>query len=128
MYPAIAIADEIKLAHPAARVLFVGTPDGMESGAVSSAGYDYAAVPAVRLFRPVISPVNLLLPLRLIKSVIDSWRILREFRPQVVVGTGGYVAAPVCLAAVIAGIKIVIQVFVATPNPRSQRLRPTCFL
>lgn len=110
VYPAIAMADEIKASQPAAKILFIGTPSGMEAKAVKSAGYDYTSVPSAELARPWISPMNLLLPLRLLKSVIDSWRILRDFRPQIVVGTGGYVAAPVCFAAILAGIKLVIQV------------------
>lgn len=128
VYPAIAIADEIRSAHPDAGILFVGTTDGMEANAVARAGYDYASVPAARLARPMILPWNLLLPFRLLRSVFASWRILRDFRPQVVVGTGGYVAAPVCLAAVLAGIKIVIQVFVATQALNPCHVLCTCLL
>ncbi|KAJ6811677.1 putative UDP-N-acetylglucosamine--N-acetylmuramyl-(pentapeptide) pyrophosphoryl-undecaprenol N-acetylglucosamine transferase [Iris pallida] len=109
VYPAIAIADEIRSSVPSAGILFVGTDAGMESSAVPKAGYDFASVPPTRLARPVLSPENLLLPFALVRSVLASWRIIREFRPQVVVGTGGHVAAPVCVAAVLAGVKIVIQ-------------------
>ncbi|KAK3008603.1 hypothetical protein RJ639_013057 [Escallonia herrerae] len=79
----------------------------MESTAVPSAGYAFAAVPSAR---PLLSPQNLLiLPFRLTKSVFESWRQLNDFHPQIVIGTGGYVSLPVCLAASLKGLKLVIQ-------------------
>ncbi|RWR72222.1 Glycosyl transferase [Cinnamomum micranthum f. kanehirae] len=109
IYPAIAIADDFKLLHPAAKILFLGTGSGMESISAPSAGFDFAAVPAVALARPLLSPLNLVFPFRLLKCVLASYRKLRDIRPRVVVGTGGYVAAPVCLAAALSGVKVVIQ-------------------
>lgn len=110
IYPAIAIADELKIAHPSTQILFIGTPSGIESTTVASAGYDYASVPAARLTRPLYSPVNLLLPFRLLRSIAASITILRDFQPVIVVGTGGHVAAPVCLAAaVLSDVKLAIQ-------------------
>lgn len=109
IYPAIAIADELKILNPNSQILFLGTPTGMESVAVPSAGYEFASVPAVRLARPFISPRNLLLPYRLIKSMLECLQKLRDFDPDVVVGTGGYVSFPICLAAALKGLKLVIQ-------------------
>ncbi|XP_059640916.1 uncharacterized protein LOC132283054 [Cornus florida] len=110
IYPAVAIADELKIINPNAQILFIGTPTGMESTAIPSAGYDFASVPAAPLARPLFSPSNLfILPYRLIKSVIKSWHQLRDFDPQIVVGTGGYVSFPICLAAALKGLKLVIQ-------------------
>lgn len=124
MYPAIAIADGIVTLQSTSKVLFVGTPDGIESSAVRSAGYDYRSVPAVRLKRPFFLPENILLPFQLISSVLASWRLLKEFKPQIVVGTGGYVAAPVCLAAMLAGIKIAIQEQNAFPGLTNRIIAP----
>lgn len=109
IYPAVAIADELRIANPTCEILFIGTPKSVESKAVPSSGYDFVSVPAVRLARPFIAPQNLFLPYRLIKSLTQCFRKLRAFKPHVVVGTGGYVSFPVCLAAKLKGIKLVIQ-------------------
>ncbi|WOL03978.1 hypothetical protein Cni_G12699 [Canna indica] len=109
VYPAIAIAEAIKAACPDAEILFVGSDAGIEASVVPSAGFPFSTVPATRPSRPILSPSNLLLPFRLLRAVASSLRILHRFRPLVVVGTGGYVAAPVCLAAVLSGVKLVIQ-------------------
>ncbi|PKI48340.1 hypothetical protein CRG98_031288, partial [Punica granatum] len=109
IYPAIAIADELKNKSPETLILFVGTPKSMESAAVRSAGYNFASIRSPPLARPLFSPKNLFLPLRLVKSLIRSYKILREFEPQIVVGTGGYVSFPLCLAAALKGITLVIQ-------------------
>ncbi|MQM06117.1 hypothetical protein Taro_038942, partial [Colocasia esculenta] len=126
IYPAIAIADEIRNADPGACILFLGSGTGMESVAVPSAGYDFVPVPSVRLARPVfLSPANILLPFRLLAAVIASWKKLREFDPQVVVGTGGYVAAPVCLAAVLLPrVRLVIQEQNSFPGIANRVLAP----
>ncbi|KAH7549363.1 hypothetical protein ACOSP7_025891 [Xanthoceras sorbifolium] len=110
IYPAVAIADELKIARPASQILFVGSPNSMESTAIPSAGFDFVSVPeTARLFRPFFSPRNLLLPFHLVKSLIKCQSVLRSFDADVVVGTGGYVSFPVCLAAALRGIKVVIQ-------------------
>ncbi|KAM6594794.1 hypothetical protein CsatA_002497 [Cannabis sativa] len=110
IYPAIAIADELKLAKPSSQILFLGTPNSMESASITSAGYDFEPIPTVRLARPILfSLQNLFLPYRLIKSTIHCLSKLRDFDPQIVIGTGGYVSFPTCLAAAIKGIKVVIQ-------------------
>ncbi|KAJ0985763.1 hypothetical protein J5N97_004119 [Dioscorea zingiberensis] len=124
IYPAIAVADELKNAHPEGQILFIGTEAGMERDAVSSAGYEYAAVPSARLARPFISPMNLLLPFYLLRSIFACWKILRQFRPQIVLGTGGYVAAPVCFAAALAGIKFVIQEQNSFPGLTNRSVAP----
>ncbi|KAI8542833.1 hypothetical protein RHMOL_Rhmol08G0170200 [Rhododendron molle] len=109
--PAVAIADELKTRNPQTQILFVGNPKGMERTAVPSAGYEFAALATTPLTRPLFSPQNLfLLPYRLTKSLIQSWRQLHRFNPQIVVGTGGYVSFPVCfVAAAFKGVKLVIQ-------------------
>ncbi|RVX18158.1 UDP-N-acetylglucosamine--N-acetylmuramyl-(pentapeptide) pyrophosphoryl-undecaprenol N-acetylglucosamine transferase [Vitis vinifera] len=109
IYPAVAIADEIKIINPNAQILFLGTAHGMESTAVPSAGFDFDSIPAVPLARPIFSPRNVLLPYRLIKSMVQCYRRLRDFDPDIVIGTGGYVSFPVCLAAALKGLKLVIQ-------------------
>ncbi|KAK4842827.1 hypothetical protein QYF36_000560 [Acer negundo] len=110
IYPAVAIADELKITRSTSKILFIGSPNSMESTAIPSAGFDFVSVPeTVRLFRPFFSPRNVLLPFHLIKSLIKCQTVLRSFDADVVVGTGGYVSFPVCLAAALRGIKVVIQ-------------------
>nr|XP_010916467.1 uncharacterized protein LOC105041272 [Elaeis guineensis] len=109
IYPALAIADGIRAACPGTRIVFLGTGTGMERDLVPAAGYEFLPVPKSRLVRPFLSPQNLLLPLALLRSIFASWNLLRSLRPHLVVGTGAYVSAPVCFAAVLAGLKLVIQ-------------------
>ncbi|XP_068637212.1 uncharacterized protein [Aristolochia californica] len=109
IYPAIAIADEVKSMDPNVKVLFIGSDRGFERTIVPSAGFDFSLVPAMPLARPWLSPRNLLLPFFVLQSVAQSLDQLRKFNPQVVVGTGGYVSLPICLAQVLRGGKIVIQ-------------------
>ncbi|XP_021727523.1 uncharacterized protein LOC110694665 [Chenopodium quinoa] len=109
IFPAVAIADEIKIIKPDAKILFIGTDSGMECTAVPSSGYDFSAIPATPLLRPILSFKNLSIPLKWVKSMIASWNIMKEFKPQIVVGTGGYVSFPICLIAAIKGLKMVIQ-------------------
>ncbi|XP_028786873.1 uncharacterized protein LOC114742825 [Neltuma alba] len=109
IYPAVAIAEELKMTNPSCEILFIGAPNSMESIAVPSAGYSFASVPSVRFARPSIGPQNVFLPCYLVKSLVECSRKLRDFKPHVVVGTGGFVSFPVCLAAKLKGIKLVIQ-------------------
>ncbi|XP_027168336.1 uncharacterized protein LOC113768258 isoform X1 [Coffea eugenioides] len=108
--PAVAIADELKNQNPDIQILFIGTPTGMESAAVPFAGYPFVAIPAAPLARPLISVHNIfILPFLLTKSLVKSFQTLQEFSPQIVIGTGGYVSFPICLAAAMKGLKLVIQ-------------------
>ncbi|KAG8661568.1 UDP-N-acetylglucosamine--N-acetylmuramyl-(pentapeptide) pyrophosphoryl-undecaprenol N-acetylglucosamine transferase isoform X1 [Manihot esculenta] len=107
--PAVAIADELRIANPNTQFLFIGTPNSVESASIPSAGYPFSSIPPVRLYRPLLSLRNLSLPFHLIQSTIHSFKLLRDFNPHVVVGTGGYVSFPTCLAALFRGLKVVIQ-------------------
>ncbi|KAL3512217.1 hypothetical protein ACH5RR_024934 [Cinchona calisaya] len=108
--PALAIADELKTQNPETQILFIGTPSGMESTAIPYAGYPFVEIPAAPLARPIISFHNIfILPYLLTKSLIKSFQTLQEFSPKIVIGTGGYVSFPTCLAAAMKGVKLVIQ-------------------
>ncbi|KAG7586935.1 Glycosyl transferase family 28 C-terminal [Arabidopsis thaliana x Arabidopsis arenosa] len=109
---ALAIGDELKSADPLARILFIGFPNSMESTTVPSAGFEFSAISTVgsSSFRPFLCFTSFLkFPLRLIQSTFESYKILRKFKPQIVVGTGGHASFPVCFAAVISRTKLVIQ-------------------
>ncbi|CAM6097950.1 unnamed protein product [Calypogeia fissa] len=110
VYPAIAIADEIRrLSGDAVEVKFVGTKDRMEWLAVPRAGFQIRPIPAVAIRRPFASFENLQVPAKLLRALFASWSLLRQVRPHVVVGTGGYVSGPVCLLAALMGYPVVIQ-------------------
>ncbi|KAB2073181.1 hypothetical protein ES319_A07G066600v1 [Gossypium barbadense] len=109
IYPAVAIADELTIVNPTSELLFLGRPNSMESTAIPSAHFEFKPIPAVKLVRPLFSLRNLLLPYFLIKSITKCFTLLSKFEPHLVVGTGGYVSFPVCLAALLKGIKVVIQ-------------------
>ncbi|KAK9118607.1 hypothetical protein Scep_016700 [Stephania cephalantha] len=81
----------------------------MESSTIPSSGHYFVSIAASPLSRPILSFKNLIFPYHLVKSMIETWRVLTEFDPHIVVGTGGYVSAPVCFAAAIRGLRVVIQ-------------------
>ena len=100
--PALALAGYFREKDPAVRILFVGTPNGMERGLVEKAGYDFAAV-EVSNFHRSLSPAGLRHNFKTAKTLISSRReadaILRQFQPDLVVGTGGYASYPAVKAA-----------------------------
>ncbi|MDH4069565.1 MAG: undecaprenyldiphospho-muramoylpentapeptide beta-N-acetylglucosaminyltransferase [Ignavibacteria bacterium] len=108
LYPAIAMADEIRRREPDSKILFIGTKGKIEERVVPAHGY---ALETIRIsgLRRSVSPETLLFPLKLLMAIGQSYRILRRWQPAVVVGTGGYVSGPVLYAATVAGIPTLIQ-------------------
>ncbi|MBC2838985.1 undecaprenyldiphospho-muramoylpentapeptide beta-N-acetylglucosaminyltransferase [Robiginitalea sp. SC105] len=108
IYPAIAIANELKSRHPDARFLFVGAKDRMEMEKVPQAGYEIRGLWISGLARK-LSWKNLLFPLKLIKSMMQARKIIREFKPDLVIGTGGFASGPTLRVAAGRGIPCVLQ-------------------
>ena len=110
IYPAIAVAEALKriLGEENVDILFVGAEGRMEMTAVPKAGYRIVGVPIAGLQRS-LSLKNLLLPFKVLKSIRQAKSVIKEFRPDVVVGFGGYASAPVLWAAQRMGIPTVIQ-------------------
>ena len=110
IYPAIAVAEALKriLGEENVDILFVGAEGRMEMTAVPKAGYRIVGVPIAGLQRS-LSLKNLLLPFKVLKSIRKAKSVIKEFRPDVVVGFGGYASAPVLWAAQRMGIPTVIQ-------------------
>jgi UDP-N-acetylglucosamine--N-acetylmuramyl-(pentapeptide) pyrophosphoryl-undecaprenol N-acetylglucosamine transferase len=108
IFPAIAIADAIKKKEPQANILFVGASGKMEMEKVPAAGYRIIGIPVRGLQRRFTSD-NLLFPFRLIVSLAKSRSIIKQHKPQVVVGVGGYASGPLLQMAIYAGIPAVIQ-------------------
>ncbi len=96
--PAIAIANYIKEKDSKSEFLFVGTQRGLEKNLVPKCGYDIKFIEVMGLRRS-LSAENIKVLVNYIKSIRDSKRIIKEFKPDVVIGTGGYVCAPVIKAA-----------------------------
>ena len=108
IYPAIAIANELKLQFPDAEFLFVGAQDKMEMQKVPQAGYEIKGLWIAGLQRK-LTLQNLMFPLKLATSLLESRRIIRQFKPNVVIGTGGFASGPLLQAAGQSGIPTVIQ-------------------
>ncbi len=108
--PALAIADKIKQVFPESEILFVGAPDGMEAKLVKKAGYNFRSFKMAGLQRK-LSVNNLIRNAKAayyyITARSNAKKLLKEFNPDVVIGTGVYVSAPVLLSAARLGIKTV---------------------
>lgn len=108
IYPAIAIANEIKQRYPHADILFVGASDRMEMEKVPQAGYPIKGLWISGLQRK-LTLKNLLFPIKLLVSLIKSQAIINKFKPHLVVGTGGFASGPLLYVASRKGIPSVIQ-------------------
>ncbi|MEG0050952.1 MAG: undecaprenyldiphospho-muramoylpentapeptide beta-N-acetylglucosaminyltransferase [Terrisporobacter sp.] len=98
VYPAIAIANKIKEENPDCEILFVGTEKGIESEIVPKYGYELKTV-TVQGFRRKIDLENMKRVFKLCKGLEQSRRIVKKFKPDIVIGTGGYVSGPVLFNA-----------------------------
>ena len=108
IFPAIAIADEIKRRNPKVDILFVGAEGKMEMERIPQAGYLIEGLPIVG-FQRKFSFSNFLLPFKLLRSLLKARRIIRQFKPQLVIGVGGYASGPTLKIAQLLGIPTVIQ-------------------
>lgn len=108
IYPAIAIADEFKRRYPEAEILFVGAKGRMEMQKVPELGYPIEGLWISGIQRK-ITWENLSFPLKLISSLWKARQIIKKFRPDVVIGTGGYASAPTLKIAQFLGIPYFIQ-------------------
>ncbi len=108
IFPAIAIANAIKRLRPDAEILFVGANGKMEMEKVPAAGYPIIGLNISGIERS-LSPKNLMFPFKLAGSLTQSMGIIRNFRPDAVVGVGGFASGPVMLAATVRGIPTIIQ-------------------
>ncbi len=108
IFPAISIANAIKALNPDTDILFVGAEGRMEMEKVPQAGYFVVGLPVAGFIRS-LSLKNILVVYKLLKSLVRARRIIADFKPEVVVGVGGYASGPVLKAAQRAGIPTLIQ-------------------
>lgn len=121
IYPAIAIADKIREKNPEAEILFVGTKKGLEKDLVPQNGYPIKFITVSGFNRK-----NLLKNVKVIKELLkgsrEAKKIIRDFKPDIVIGTGGYVCGPVVRAAHKQGVKTFIHEQNAFPGMTNKML------
>ena len=108
IYPAIAIANEMKSRFPDAEFLFVGAKDRMEMEKVPQAGYKIKGLWITGIQRK-LTLKNLMFPFKLISSLWNAKKIIKQFKPDVAIGTGGFASGPLLQVAASNGIPSLIQ-------------------
>lgn len=108
IFPAISIANMLKEFNPENEILFVGADGRMEMERVPAAGYEIVGLPVAGLQRK-LTMSNLALPFKVLKSVRMAKKLIRDFKPDIAIGVGGYASAPLLWAASRLGIPTLIQ-------------------
>ena len=109
IFPAISIANAIKEARPDAHILFVGAKGKMEMEKVPAAGYEIIGIPARGLKRPLYSLSNISVALDYLKCQSLAKKIIKDFRPNLIVGVGGYASAAIVSMGAKMGIPVLLQ-------------------
>jgi UDP-N-acetylglucosamine--N-acetylmuramyl-(pentapeptide) pyrophosphoryl-undecaprenol N-acetylglucosamine transferase len=107
LFPAIAVAEQIKDMKPETEILFVGSKSKIEGKIIPKLGYKFKSV-WIKGFSRKFNFENLLFPLKLFVSVIQSLLINMKFQPKVAIGSGGYVSGPAIIGSSIIGAKIIL--------------------
>ncbi|MBR5384597.1 MAG: undecaprenyldiphospho-muramoylpentapeptide beta-N-acetylglucosaminyltransferase [Bacteroidales bacterium] len=112
IFPAVSIADKMMEINPENEILFVGAEGKMEMERVPAAGYKIIGLPITGLQRQktlknLINAIKV--PFKVVCSVIKAKRVIREFKPDIAIGVGGYASAPLLYAATAMGIPALIQ-------------------
>lgn len=108
IFPAISIANALREQVPGCTILFVGALGKMEMERIPQAGYEIIGLPVAGLQRS-LSLKNLSFPFKLMKSLREAKRILKNFRPDAVIGVGGYASGPIVFMAQLAGLPTFLQ-------------------
>ncbi|MCX6122291.1 MAG: undecaprenyldiphospho-muramoylpentapeptide beta-N-acetylglucosaminyltransferase [Ignavibacteriales bacterium] len=108
VFPAIAIADEIKKLRTHAEIIFIGTKEKIESRVVPQRGYPLEFI-WISGFHRSVRMDNFLFPIKVVVSLVQSFFLMKRFQPDIVIGTGGYVCGPVLYAASLLGIPTVVH-------------------
>ena len=109
IHPALAIADEIVRRNPDVEIKFVGALGRMEMEKVPAAGYEIEGLWISGVERKITSLKNLSFPFKLMSSLIKAGRLLRKYKPQIVIGVGGFASGPLLYRAARRGIPTLIQ-------------------
>jgi len=109
IFPAVSIANAVRRLRPDAKILFIGALGRMEMQRVPAAGYDIKGLPIRGFFRPLWKPANIGVALDYLRSKWMAKKLLKEFKPDVAVGVGGYASSAALGAANSLGIPTLIQ-------------------
>lgn len=107
LFPAVAVAEKIKMLVPEAEILFIGTKSKIEGRVVPQLGFKFKSI-WIKGFSRKINFENLLFPLKLAVSILQSIFINIKFKPKVAIGSGGYVSGPAIFGSSITGAKIIL--------------------
>jgi UDP-N-acetylglucosamine--N-acetylmuramyl-(pentapeptide) pyrophosphoryl-undecaprenol N-acetylglucosamine transferase len=121
IYPALAIAGELKERLPGVQLLYVGTPAGMESRIVPEAGLAYASLDVSGIDRTSMLKASKSI-VKFPNSFFQARSINKDFAPDIIIGTGGYVSFPIVLAGTFMGIKTIIHEQNAYPGLANRNL------
>jgi UDP-N-acetylglucosamine--N-acetylmuramyl-(pentapeptide) pyrophosphoryl-undecaprenol N-acetylglucosamine transferase len=123
IFPAIAIAKALQQLRPEAEILFVGAEGKMEMEKIPAAGYKIIGLPIAGIQRR-FTWKNLLVPFKVIASLWKARKIIKEFKPDVAIGVGGYASGPLLRMAAASGIKTLIQEQNSYPGITNKLLAP----
>ena len=121
VFPAIAIADAIKKIAPDAEFLFIGAKGKMEMEAVPKAGYQIIGL-NIAGFQRKLSFKNLMFPFKLVQSILKAWFVLKKFKPNAAIGTGGYASGAALKVAQWQGVPSFVQEQNAFPGVTNKLL------
>ena len=108
IFPALSIADKLMELNPETEILFVGADGRMEMEKIPAAGYRIVGLPVAGLQRK-LTLSNFALPFKVLKSIRMAKKLIREFKPDIAIGVGGYASAPLLWAAGRMGVPTLIQ-------------------
>ncbi|MEW6060333.1 MAG: undecaprenyldiphospho-muramoylpentapeptide beta-N-acetylglucosaminyltransferase [Bacteroidota bacterium] len=123
LYPAIAIAEEIRKRVPDVRIVFTGTKEKIEARVVPQHGYEFVTI-WISGFSRRLNINNLLFPLKVAVSLVQSFFVIRKLQPAVVIGTGGYVCGPMLFIASLMRIPTVVHESNSYPGVTTRMLAP----
>jgi len=126
IYPAIAIANEIKSRFPQADILFIGAQDKMEMEKVPKAGYEIKGLWISGIDRANLL-ANLTFPFKLISSLWEAKNITNKFKPDIAIGTGGFASGPMMYVAAKKGVPVLIQEQNSFPGITNKLLKKEAF-
>lgn len=121
IFPAVAIADEMKRRNPSVAILFIGALGKMEMEKVPQAGYEIVGLP-IAGFQRKLTLSNFILPFKLLKSLWMARSVIKKFKPQLAIGVGGYASGPTLQMAQLLGIPTLIQEQNSYPGKTNQLL------
>lgn len=108
LFPSIAVAEKIILSKPEAEIIFVGSKSKIEGKVIPTLGYKFKSI-WIKGFSRKMTFDNLLFPIKLVVSLIQSFIIAIKFKPLVAIGSGGYASGPAILASAKTGAKVILM-------------------